>query len=472
MINHAVAPNRHAETPGRQLLHNPTFLLVLFLLAHIPLALLLRRAPALATLHALVALGVGLRYTFNGRQLVQVAYVAVYLAGAEVLWRMANAQVPWEFVKYAIVGLFFLALARSDRLRGPLLPLLYGLLLVPSIMLTLLDGEGDIRSLISFNLSGPLLLVVGAWFFSNVRLNPAQWRTAFLALIGPALGIASIAVYVLLTTTNIQFNGESNFATSGDYGPNQVSSILGLGALFAFFLLMDKSLNARLRWVMFGIMVWLGSQSAFTFSRGGLYNAGFAVLLAVLFLLRERRSRLQLLVVAALVFALANYLLLPTFDSFTAGAFGTRFSDTTLSGRDQIALADLNLWLENPVFGVGPGRADLLRVGSHLAEAAHTEYSRLLSEHGVFGLVALLLLITMAIRNFFNARTAWEQALTAALIGWSAIYMAGAAMRLAAPALLLSLAFASCRAEQPLEDEPVAMGPAVGPVGAPLRRGL
>ncbi|MDQ2805448.1 MAG: O-antigen ligase family protein [Chloroflexota bacterium] len=472
MINDSVISSRRAAGPGRLLLQTPTFLLLLFLLVHIPLALLLRRAPALATIHALGALGVGLHYTFSGRQLVQVVYVAVYLAGAEVLWRMANAQVPWEFAKYAIVGLFFLALARRNQLRGPLLPLLYALLLIPSIMLTLLEGEEDIRSLISFNLSGPLLLAIGAWFFSNVRLDLAQWRTAFLALLGPVIGIAAVAFYTILTTPNLQFTDESNNAASGGYGPNQVSAILGLGALFAFFLLMDKSLNARLRWVMFGIMVWLGSQSAFTFSRGGLYNAGFAVLLAVLFLLRERRSRLQLLVVAVLVFALANYFVLPTFESFTAGAFGTRFSDTTLSGRDQIALADLNLWLANPVFGVGPGRADLLRVDSRLAESAHTEYSRLLSEHGVFGLVALLLLITMAIRNFFNARTAWEQALTAALIGWSAIYMTGAAMRLAAPALLLSLAFASCQAEQPLEDATAPPQQAFGRVGAPLGRRL
>ena len=455
--------------PGRQLLHNPTFLLLMFLLTHVPLALLLRRAPALATLHALAALGVGLHYTFSGRQLVRVAYVAAYLTGAEILWRMAEAQVPWEFAKYATAGLFVLALARSNQLRGPLLPLLYLLLLVPSVAFTVLEGTDDIRSLISFNLSGPLLLMVGAWFFSNVRLTRAQWHYLFAALLGPVIGVAGIALYTLLTTSNIQFTDESNFATSGGYGPNQVAAVLGLGALFALFILLDKAQTLRLRLLMFGLMMWLGSQSALTFSRGGLYNAGLAALTAALFLLRERRSRFQLLLVAAVVFALANYLVLPTFDSFTAGAFVTRFSDTSLSGRDQIALADVDLWLANPIFGVGPGRADLLRVDNRGGAAAHTEYSRLLSEHGLFGLVALLFLIVMAVRNFRNARTPWEQALTAALIAWSAIYMSGAAMRLAAPALLLSLAFASCFAEQPAEDDPAEVWLRPRALGAPVR---
>ncbi len=472
MINYSVAPPQRAEGLGRQLLHNPTFLLLLFLLVHIPLALLLRRAPVLATIHALLALAVGLHYALNGRQVVRVVYVAVYLSGAEVLWRMANAQVPWEFAKYAITGLFLLTLLRSNQLRGPLLPLLYLLLLVPSVAFTLLEGTGDIRGLISFNLSGPLLLMVGAWFFSNVRLDLRQWRYVFVALLGPVVGIAGIALYTLLTTPNIQFNGESNFVTSGGYGPNQVSSILGLGALFTFLLLLDKSLSVRLRLVLFAIMVWLGSQSALTFSRGGIYNAAGAAVLGGLFLLRERRARLQLLLMALLVFALANYLVLPTFESFTAGAFGTRFSDTSLSGRDEIAAADLTLWLAHPLFGVGPGRADLLRVDTRLSEVAHTEYSRLLSEHGLFGLGALLCLIVMLIRNFRTARTPWEQALTVALILWSAIYMTGSAMRLAAPALLLSLAFAACRAEQPLEDALLAPGPLHGRVAVPAEQGL
>ncbi len=467
MINRLPAATLRADAPGRRLLHNPTFLLLLFLLVHVPLALLLRRAPTLATLHAVAVVGVGLHYTFNTRQLVRVAYVVAYLAGAEVLWRMAEAQVPWEFAKYAGAGLLFLALLRSNRLRGPLFPLLYLLLLLPSVFFTLFD-TGDVRSQISFNLSGPLLLVVGAWFFSNVRLNPTQWRYLFLVLLGPAVGIASIALYGVLTTANIQFNGESNFVTSGGYGPNQVSAILGIGALFALFLLLDKAFSLRLRLIMFGIMVWLGSQSAFTFSRGGLYDAGGAVLPAAFFLLRERRSRIQLLLVASVVFVLANYVVLPAFESFTGGAFATRFSDTSLAGRDDIARADLDLWAANPIFGVGPGRSDLLRTGNRLGAAAHTEYSRLLAEHGLFGLTALVLLLVMVVRNFRRARTPWEQALTVALIAWSAIYMAGAAMRLAAPALLLSLTFASCFAEQPDADSPAEVWTAPQRIGAQL----
>ena len=55
-----------------------------------------------------------------------------------------------------------------------------------------------------------------------------------------------------------------------------------------------------------------------------------------------------------------------------------------------ILLADLELWARNPILGVGPGMAAWGR--EEILDArisAHTEFSRLLAEHGLFGAAAL-----------------------------------------------------------------------------------
>src|SRR5215212_5421371 len=88
---------------ARDLVHGSAFPLVVFLIAHIPLAFLLRQSAALATLHALATLGIGLLWACFDRRQERTVYVIAYITGAEVLWRMTDARVFWEFGKYAIV---------------------------------------------------------------------------------------------------------------------------------------------------------------------------------------------------------------------------------------------------------------------------------------------------------------------------------------------------------------------------------
>jgi hypothetical protein len=87
----------------------------------------------------------------------------------------------------------------------------------------------------------------------------------------PAVSIAALALFGILTNPDITFNTESNFATSGGFGPNQVSSMLGLGALSLLFFLGDRrmrcgSLLLRLRSSCSGDMpsgrAWISSLTA------------------------------------------------------------------------------------------------------------------------------------------------------------------------------------------------------------------
>jgi hypothetical protein len=425
------------------------FAAVLFVAAHIPLALAMRQTGQLATLHALAVFACGFAVAVFGRKPMQVGYVAAYITGAEVLWRMSDAQVPWEFGKYSIVVLFVAALARVPQLRLPAPPLIYFALLLPATLVTVTNlSAEDARQQISFNLSGPLALVACAVFFAHVKLSRGQLYRLFLMLLAPVVGIASVTLFGVVSAANLSFGTEANSAASGGFGPNQVSAALGLGALVAFWFVMGAKADWRARAFAFAAMIFLIIQSALTFSRGGLYNAGGAMILAALFLSSSRRARATLIAFVALISVAGYFLILPHLDALTGGALFERFQDTSLTGRDVLIQADLGIWMKNPVWGVGPGRSAIMHLSLFRDSASHTEFSRMLAEHGALGLAAMLLLVAMTLRNVSRARGATGKAVAASLVGWSFLFMLSVAMRTVAPSFLIGLTFARLLAEE------------------------
>jgi O-antigen ligase len=103
---------------------------------------------------------------------------------------------------------------------------------------------------------------------------------------------------------------------------------------------------------------------------------------------------------------------------------------------------DLGLWEENFWFGVGLGEAQGARksvIG--IEDASHTEFSRMLAEHGLLGLIALILLLIMAFRAFQQASSPQAKGLALAFIIWAMVEMSHSAMRLAASSYMFSLPF-------------------------------
>jgi hypothetical protein len=439
---HALGPLGPARTAARASASNTWVNVGIFFAAHVPLALLMFRFDQIATVHAMLTPIIGALWLLSKRHLERAAYLGAYITGAEVLWRMTDAQVFWEFGKYSMVGLFVLAMLRAGRIKWSPLPLMYFLLLLPSCLLTFQYlGMEYARKSLSFNLSGPFALMVSVWFFSNLRITQEQLHRMFLALVGPAVGIASITAFTTFSSTAIKFSAQSNKLTSGGFGPNQVSAILGLGFLLAMFFLMNSRSGFGLKGLMFGTMVLLGVQSALTFSRGGLYMAAGGALLGLLYLIRDSNSRIRIVLVITAIFVVTNYVLLPSLDTFTGGSLSSRFEDTNPTGRDEIILIDLQIWAENPILGVGPGIGMIYRAQAYKFVAAHTEFTRLLAEHGIFGALALLLLLVMAVQSIRRSKTIIGKALAASMLGWSILFMMIDAMRLAAPALAFGLSF-------------------------------
>lgn len=410
-----------------------------FAIGHIPLALLINQVKPIATVHALATFAVGLWWVWSGSQhLPRVIYTAAYIVGAEVFWRMSGASVFWEFGKYSISILLLLAMFRQGRLKGGSWPGLYFVLLLPSALMIIPEvGWERSRDSFSFNLTGPFALMVCAWFFYNFRLTAKQLQKVLVFMASPCLGIAAVAQYVIQTNKEIRFTSNaSNFATSGGFGPNQVSAILGLGALACFLFLIADKTRWSVKLFALGAMLLLTAQSALTFSRGGLYNVVGAIAIASIFIMKDARTRNKFLPVIVVSVVVIYFIVLPGLDSFTGGALSARFQNTDSTNRADIAGSQLEVWRDYPVFGVGPGQARY-----YAGQVAHTEVTRLLAEHGFFGLLAMLALLLMAGRNLLRARTLTNKAMAAAMMSWSFLFMVNAGMRLAAPSFAFGLSF-------------------------------
>ena len=423
---------------------------VLPFILHVPLALLMLEYQLVGWLHVMVTLGVGVWLIISTNKYELAAFVCAYIAGAEVLWRMTKTPIFWESGKYAAVLILMLALLRHRRFKLPVLPIIYFILLLPALLIVFSSlGFEKSRGEISFNLSGPLTVMISALYFSQLRLSQEQLYRLLLVVCIPVCGIVTIALYTTATSSAILFNNASNVSTSGGFGPNQVSSILGLAALVAFYYVLNGRSRIGFKALLLGLIFLFATFSALTFSRNGLFTAAAGALASSIFLLKATRTRMKVALVMVLMLAGAYYVIVPTLNTFTSGAIISRFGNTSVTGRDRMVMTDLRVWWDNPMFGVGPGMVHGYYESTFGAAGipAHTEFSRMLSEHGLFGLVSLLILAFMAIDNFNKSRDPHHRALIVGLLVWTLFYMMGNAMRLLAPAFIFGVTFVRVAAD-------------------------
>jgi len=370
------------------------------------------------------------------RVLAATAYAGV----CDAFWRMTDARVPWELSKYLVAFGAVMVLLRFVRSwRGALLPLVTIALLLPGILASALDeGIGFARDNASSYEMGVISFALAALAFRHVIATKDEAWTLSWVILGPLIATLSATSYFVLTTPDIEFGSESNFAVTGGYGPNQISSAMGL--IMVICLLAAFLPHARRFWpILAGLGVWAMWATFLTFSRGGIYSFALAGAAMALIGIGSRGSRLRTLLIAVAavigivtVFSAAN--------DFTGNWLDTRYSDSQTAGRSTIAEMDLAVFGSHPITGVGTGRAPEFRTQDRLGEAgAHTEFTRLLAEHGVFGIGVLAMMAAILVQGYRRSLSYWNRLMVAALSMWSLSTMLHAATRISAVGLMLAL---------------------------------
>ncbi len=420
---------------------------VMWVVGHFLVGVFMGRIPGLSTPVGLATVAGALFFVVMGSRIDIAIGAIAYLSCCDLIWRMTGASLPWEGGKYAIAGLSALLIVRTGRLGRSSLPFIYFALTILSVPIALSSTtlrEVELVKSIRFMVAGPVALCICSIAMGGLSVNEAQLRRILVAFLGPAMLVNGLVFYSTITADEIQFVTESNFTTSGGFGPNQVSSTLSLGVLVAFFLFMGGS-GSLLRDLVCLVLVCGGTlQTVLTFSRAGTYLivVGCGAAMAIFFLRRASAIRAGVLFLIGGVFA--ALFALPFLLEFTSGMVVDRFTDTDASARTEILEKEMKILQLSPVFGVGTGAARYIASQNNIGLLSHTEYIRVLTELGFVGLTVFMFYLGRAWLVAATARSLLIRASLLGLIAWTSAYFLVNGFRLAVPAFLLSLGFLKC----------------------------
>ena len=383
-----------------------------------------------------------------------------YLVGAEVLLRMTGGNLLYEASKYLVILFLLIGMFLGDNVgKRSYVYFIYLLVLIPGIIVATssLDFETNIRTAIAFNLSGPFCLGITA-LYCYKRQVPIKFLQDIL--LAGLLPIISTTFYLFLYTPSIEFilsGTQSNFQASGGFGPNQVSTILGLGMFIIAGRIFLQSKTIFLKVLNISILVLIAYRAIITFSRGGVFVA-IAIILAFVatFYIKATSKTRSRIIFSIVIFGIGMALTWYVISLKTGGLIDKRYknqdaigrtkSDVT-TGRTDLFTNELNEFFENPFLGVGVGKLKELRFKKEgIRAASHNEMSRIVGEHGMFGVIAFsILLLAPLFLRLQNKKNVYFYSF---YLFWF-LTINHSSMRIAAPAFIYGLCLLNIQYDRP-----------------------
>ena len=406
--------------------------------------------PFISKIYAISIIFFGFNYIIkNKNNNNEALYVAAYIVGAEVFLRMTQGNFFEQYAKYGVIGALLIGIYFKSFSNKALIYWIFILLLVPGVILSFftLNFQTDIRKAITFNIIGPITLFFSALYCYDRKILFKDFLKLINMLSYP---IVAMLAYMFLYTPSIRdvvTNTESNFETSGGFGPNQVSTILGLG-IFLFFtkLIFDTTLRKN-KIIVVLLLLTVTFRGIVTFSRGGIITGVLMIIFLTLIVSLNLKAKSFNKIAKFGFFIIVGFFLIWSYISVeTSGLIDKRYAnedargrakESQLTGRETLIESEFEMFFENPIFGVGVGKNKEYREELTGIEAAsHNEISRLFAEHGLFGVIALLILIITPLMTYINNKHNFF--VFSFLIFWL-LTINHAAMRIAAPAFIYAL---------------------------------
>lgn len=404
----------------------------------------------ISVLYATLIFGLGCYFIVkNKNQNNEALFWAAYVVGAEVFLRMTKGNIGNEYAKYCVIVFMLLGLYFKGTSKKAMPILTYLILLIPGVIIGILNlsFDANIRKAIVFNLLGPICLAIASISLAGkpVSLKDVDKLTRWMLY-----PIAAMLVYIFLFNPSVRevvTGTDSNSATSGGFGPNQVSTVLGLGMFLVFVRIVFFSKKIQLILFNLFFLLALSYRGVLTFSRGGVYTgmAMIAILILAIYPFISLKGKFKVNLLGGLLI-FGGFLVFGYSISQTGGLILNRYKGedalgrekaSKFSGREEIAASEIQMFFENPIFGVGVGKNKEYREEmTGIKAASHNEISRMLAEHGSLGVICLLILLITPLVFYFNNKQ--HIFLLSFFIFWL-LTINHAAMRIAAPAFIYAL---------------------------------
>lgn len=384
---------------------------VYLILLHIGLGVLIAKLPFFSKFYAILIFLAGLYVVVkNKNRNNEILYVIAYIAGSEVLLRTTNGGFFYEYGKYLMLFFTFLGFLLSGlpKIKNPYWFFL--LLLLPSIFISFHFLENDYRRKISFEILGPICLGFLSVYNYNKSLSLKEIKIILSSIGFP---LVTTCFYLIINYTynldKVNMYG-SNFYYSGNFGPNQLATVLGFG-FFIYFLKVTQAKKYSIVFYFYLLLFCLiFYRGLLTFSRGGIVTGIIAIFsfILIVHLSKVNTSRVKEYILIFILFLSVITIV----DYQTKNCLSGRYTNITKfdfsekklkKGRYMLVSSDINNFIENPIFGVGVGVGQEIRKANYNKIInTHSEVTRLVSEHGLLGLTCFFILIIFPIINFKN----------------------------------------------------------------------
>ena len=385
----------------------------------------------------------------NSKRVEEILFACAYISGSEVLFRMTKGAISYEACKYLVIMFVLIGLFFKGINSGAYPYFFFLIALVPAIIVAskTLGYQSDFRRSIAFVLSGPVCLGLATLFTYDKKITNEKILKVLLYLGLPSITMTTYLFLYNPTIRDTLSGTASNAATSGGFGPNQVSTALGLGIFAIVVRLFMKSPTIFLKVLNLVILGGMAFRGIVTFSRGGIYAA---IIISLAFLvivfLKSSEQKKSNMVVTFVVFMMAISVTWVISSNQTRGLIDKRYANEDSLGRDKgdittgrLALFEEEMegFLSSPFFGVGASRIKDIRLEEKgIKLPSHNEVGRLLSEHGILGIIILLILIIKPLVYRANNKKSFY---FYAFFGFWFATINHSGMRIAAPAFLYAL---------------------------------
>jgi hypothetical protein len=369
---------------------------------HIILGIFLNFIPQLFIFHLYIffAVYVSLLITSFGNFQKFIHYFLIgflYFPLLEAVGRLHSLDpfVPWELGKY--MAIFFVSvLLFSGRM---IIGLKFGLGIL-LILTTIINGNTTWK-LIFFNGVITFSIMLMGDFFKNIKINGLKYLFY--------LRYSILPLFVFLFSSIIQLQNfkpedadlDSHSVLDG-IPSNQVATYMGLGFLLMIIFFRWKIEIGIKPWqklvIAFGMLV----VGVISFSRGGIIVGIIGAILLYFSSIKDifRFKYLkQIVIITPILLASAFFInnktngnLFLRYQGETEGTLAgskEKGINTLTTNRYNIMLGDLITFENNFPFGVSTGKSKEYRIDSN-EQLSHLEFSRLLAEHGIAGILVLL----------------------------------------------------------------------------------
>ena len=374
---------------------------------------------------------------------------AAYIAGGEVFFRQTGALFFYETGKYAVIIFLLIGMFFKGASSKTIPYWLYLLILFPGVVVAsfTVSYDAEFRKLIAFNLAGPVCLGVSALYCYYKKIKKEDFQRVLLMLLMPLIAQMVYLYFYTPSMDEVRISLSGNYAATGGFGPNQISTVFGLGC-FLICTRLFTIRNLKINLIDIGLLILMGYRALITFSRGGVLTAILCIVAFLIFFYYKQETKRMEGTNLRIVGMLTIFVVVWFISSLeTRGLLGNRYANRNAAGqlkqdittgRVELIETELTAFYRHPLTGIGVGKGYEFRQENLGIEiATHNEISRLLSEHGVLGIFALCILIFVPLVFWFKFKNNYY---FLALVTFWFMTINHSAMRIALPAFIYGLA--------------------------------